>query len=48
MTVPVDARSFEEAESKADILLSSNPGAYKKAEDWFLESVEKNNLTFLR
>jgi hypothetical protein len=40
-TVTVDARSFEEAEHKADIELSSNPGAYKREEDWWLESVAK-------
>ncbi len=40
-TVPVEAKSFNEAEHKADIQLSLNPNAFKKEEDFFLECVEK-------
>jgi len=45
-TVPVYAKSFEEAESKADMMLSENPNAYKRDESWFLECISKDALPF--
>lgn len=43
-TVVVDANSYEEAEHKADRILSEDSVSHCGQPDWFLHSVEKDML----